>query len=307
MLSWAFYWFIGLEKELRIDLWSVMRLKITLSLTSFTSTPPVHAFFLVFFLQLVLPFPSSLSYSVPPVLPILVVVLVFLCDRINAVIGGGRKDTGWPEKSGALQPGWIIHGDLLRWSVSVRSRREKNQGASATLQLKRRRLRENKPESHWKSPKEGEKVIDEASRWVDDRTDRERCEQLIGKSVYCRSQEGLFKQLCFYSSDISYFGVKTKVTVSTRQNHFTITAGMKLLFQPFGVTPEITNFLLPFTMKCCRSGTLKQSVSNVIVPIYTIFSSQEHSFLNSCLLCQFKVAPPTLGGSESVFCILLIN
>lgn len=66
----------------------------------------------------------------------------------------------------------------------MRSRREKNQGASATLQLKRRRLRENKPESHWKSPKEGEKVIDEASRWADDRTDRERCEQLIAKSVY---------------------------------------------------------------------------------------------------------------------------
>lgn len=244
-----------------------MRLQITLSLTSFTSTPPVHNFFLFFFLQLVLPFPSSLSYSVPPVFPILVVVLVLLCDRINAVIGRGRKDTGWPEKSGALQPGWIIHGDLLRWSVSVRSRREKKQGASATLPLKRRRLRENKPESHWKSPKEGEKVIDEASRWADDRTDRERCEQLIAKSVYCLSQKGLFKQLCFYSSDISCFGVKTKVTVSARQNHFTITAGMKLLFQPFGVTPEITNVLLPFTIKCCRSGILKQRMSNVIVPI----------------------------------------
>lgn len=139
-------------------------------------------------------------------------------------------------------------------------------------------------------------MIDEASRWADDRTDRERCEQLIAKSVYCLSQEGLFKQLCFYSSDIPCFGVKTKVTVSARQNHFTITAGMELLFQPFGVTPEITNFLLPFTMKCCRSGILKQRVSNVIVPIYTIFSSQEHSFLNSCLLCQFKVGGARTGG-----------
>lgn len=162
-------------------------------------------------------------------------------------------------------------------------------------------------------------MIDEASRWADDRTDRERSEQLIAKSVYCLSQKGLFKQLCFYSSDISCFGVKTKVTMSARQNHFTITAGMKLLFHPFGVTPEFTNFLLPFTIKCCRSGILKQRFSNEIVPIYTIFSSQEHSFLNSCLLCQFKVAPPTLGGartggfvllkceSESVCCILLIK
>lgn len=68
-------------------------------------------------------------------------------------------------------------------------------------QLKRRKLRENKQESHLNSCKEGEKIMDKANEWADDRTDSSSTPKAFNafhSKIYLSNFAFTLQIFCFY-------------------------------------------------------------------------------------------------------------